>query len=92
VAAAGFVLGVNGGAEEDAIAVGGRRPDDAAIENPSGNRLPFYVFVFDECGVGSLLETEQGFHVQPVATAIEQNNLAASAASPSLLDAVSGDR
>ena len=75
-AAAGLVLGIDGGAKQDAVAVGGRRPDHAGIENPAADGLAFDVFVFDKSGVGSLLEAEQGFDVQPVAALVEENQFA----------------
>ena len=74
VAAAGLVFGIDGGAEQDAVAVGSRRPDHAGIENPAADGLALDVFVLrNEGGVGSLREAEQSFDVQPVAAFLEQN-------------------
>ena len=72
-AAAGLVFRIDGGAEQDAVAVGSRRPDDAGIENPTTDGLALGVFVFDKSGVGSLREAEQSFNVQPVAALVEEN-------------------
>src|SRR5208337_275628 len=73
VAAAGFVFGIDGRTEQDAVAVGGARPYHASVENPSGDGLALDVFVLDEGGVGSLREAEQSLHMKPVAAFFEQH-------------------
>ena len=73
VAAAGLVFGIDGGAEQNAVAVGSRRPDDAGIENPAADGLAFVLIVQNESGVGSVGGAEQRFDVQPVAALVEEN-------------------
>src|SRR5208282_5970262 len=72
MSAAGLVLRIDGRAEQNAVAVGSRCPDNTVVEHPAADGLALVLLVHNESRIATR-QAEYSFDVQPLRALAEQN-------------------